>query len=61
MGVFKHPDEADITVLYPSFLVMKQSGEYHLVTAFADVGRYAKPQPSMMPDVNSTLRHIAKW
>lgn len=39
----------------------KQSGGYRLVTAFADVGRYSKPQPSVMPDVDSTLRHIAQW
>ena len=32
-----------------------------MVTAFADVGRYAKPQPALMPDVNSTLRQIAQW
>jgi hypothetical protein len=34
---------------------------YHrLLTAFADVGRYSKPQPSLLPDVDSTLRHIAQ-
>ena len=32
-----------------------------MVTAFADVGRYAKPQPALMPDVNSTLRQIVQW
>lgn len=32
-----------------------------MVTAFADVGRYSKPQPSLMPDVDSTLRNIAQW
>ena len=31
------------------------------MTAFADVGRYSKPQPSVMPDVDSTLRHIPQW
>ena len=31
------------------------------MTAFADVGRYSKPQPSLMPDVDSTLRTIAQW
>ena len=29
----------------PFFLVKKQSSGYRLVTAFADVGRYSKPQP----------------
>ena len=37
------------------------SGGSRLITAFADVGRYSKPQPSLMPDVDSTLRHIAQW
>ena len=32
-----------------------------LVTAFAEVGRYSKPQPSLMPDVDSTLRLIGQW
>ena len=47
--------------LNPSFLVQKPSGGYCLVTAFADVGRYSKPQPSLLPDVNSILRTIAQW
>ncbi|VDI46836.1 Hypothetical predicted protein [Mytilus galloprovincialis] len=43
------------------FLVKKPNGSFRLVTAFADVGRYSKPQPSLMPDVDSTLRQIAQW
>lgn len=62
-GVFKRPEEAGITVEYlnPSFLVRKSSGGHRLVTAFTDVGRYCKPSPSTMPDVDSTLRTIAGW
>ena len=62
-GVFARPEDIGITVEYinPSFLVKKPSGDFRLVTAFADVGRYAKPQPALMPDVNSTLRQIAQW
>ena len=61
-GVFARPEDVGITVEYlnPSFLVKKPSGNFRLVTAFADVGRYAKPQPALMPDVNSTLRQIAQ-
>ena len=61
--VFRRPEDLGITVEYlnPSFLVKKPSGGYRLVTAFADVARYSKPQPSLMPDVNSTLRTIAPW
>ena len=44
-----------------SFLIKKSKGGYHSVTAFADLRRYSKPQPSLMPDDDSTLRQIAKW
>ena len=61
--VFRRPEDLGITVEYlnPSFLVKKPSGGHRLVTAFADVARYSKPQPSLMPDVDSTLRTIAPW
>ena len=63
MGVFKRPEDVGTSVEYlnPSFVVKKASGGYRLVTAFSDVGRYRKPQPSLMPDVDSTLRLIAQW
>lgn len=63
LGVFETPEDAGVTVEYlnPSFLVKKPNGDYRLVTAFADVGRYSKPQPSLLPDVDTTLRHIAQW
>ena len=62
-GVFKKPEDVGITVEYlnPSFLVKKPSGGHRLVTAFAEVGQYSKPQPSLMPDVDSTLRSIGQW
>ena len=31
------------------------------MTAFAEVVQYAKPQPSLMPDVDSTLSQVARW
>ena len=63
LGVFKRPEDINVSVEYlnPSFLVKKANGGFRLVTAFADVGRYSKPQPSLMPDVDSTLRQIAQW
>ena len=63
-GVFQRPEEAGITVEYlnPLFLVKKRKeGGHRLVTAVADVGRYSKPQPPLVPDVDSILRTIAKW
>lgn len=53
--------KVNVEYVNPSFLVKKPSGGFRLVTAFADVGRYSKPQPSLMPDVDSTLRQIAQW
>lgn len=63
LGVFRRPEDIDLSVEYlnPSFLVKKSSGGFRLVTDFADVGRYSKPQPSLLPDVDSTLRCIAQW
>lgn len=63
LRVFRRPEDVGITVEYlnPSFLVKKPNGGSRLVTAFADVGRYSKPQPSLLPDVDSTLRLIAQW
>ena len=50
LGVFQRPEDVGITVEYlnPSFLVKKPNGGSRLVTAFADVGRYSKPQPSLL-------------
>ena len=50
-----------VEYINPSFLVKKPSGGYRLVRALADVGRYSKPQPSLMPDVDSILRTVAQW
>ena len=63
LGVFKRPEDVNVSVEYmnPSFLVKKSSGGSRLVTAFADVGRYSKPQPSFMSNVDATLCHIAQW
>ena len=62
-GVFSRPEDLGISVEYvnPSFLVKKPNGGHRLVTAFGDVGRYAKIQPTALPDVDSTLRTIAGW
>ena len=62
-GVFRKPEDVGISVEYlnPSFLVKKSNGGFRLVTAFSDVGRYSKPQPSLLPDVDSILRRIADW
>jgi hypothetical protein len=62
-GVFAKPEQVGISVEYLnlSFLVQKPSGGSRLVTAFGEVGQYAKPQPSLMPNIDGTLRDIARW
>ena len=61
--VLVKPEEAGITVEYlnPSFLIRKPSGKKRLVTAFGEVGKYTKPQPALMPDINQILRQVANW
>ncbi|KAJ8027709.1 hypothetical protein HOLleu_29738 [Holothuria leucospilota] len=63
LGVFARPEDVGVNVEYvnPSFLVKKSNDSFRLVTAFTDVGRYSKPQPSLMPDVDSTLRKVSQW
>ena len=63
VSVFKRPEDSGIVAEYVnlSFLVKKHSGGNRLVTAFVEGGQYAKPQPSLMPDVDSTLHQIARW
>ena len=64
LGVVKRPEDSIGVVaeyLNPSFLVKKSSGGHCLVTAFGEVGKYTKPQSSLMPNVESTLRQIAHW
>jgi len=63
MGVIVKPEDAKVCVEYlnPSFLVKKPTGGSRLVTAFGEVGQYSKPQPSLMPDVDSTLYKIGQW
>ena len=62
-GVFKRPEEVGVSTEYmnPSFLVNKPNAGHRLGAAFAELGRYSKPQPSLLPDVDSTLRTIAQW
>ncbi len=63
-GVFVKPEEVGVTAEYMnmSFLVPKPTpGTFRLVTAFREIGEYSKPQPSLMPNVEDTLRMIGKW
>ena len=63
LGIFQKPEDLDVHVehVHPSFLVNKPGGGTRLVTDFTAVGRYCRPQPSLLPDVESTLRTIGGW
>ena len=64
LRVLGKPEEEDVTVEYlnMSFLVPKPgTDDYRLVTAFSEIGEYSKPQPSVMPDIEGTLRTIGRW
>ena len=63
LGVFAKPEDLGVTVEHvnPSFLVNKANGGTRLVTDFTSVARYCKPQPTLLPDVESTLRTIGSW
>ena len=62
-GVVSRPDDVNVCVEYvhPSFLVKKSSGGFRLVTSFGQVGEYAKPQPTLMSNVEDVLRQIGNW
>lgn len=57
MEVFRCPEDVGVQVEFvnPSFLINKGQRWFRLVTAFADMGRYSKPQPSFLPEVKTTL------
>jgi len=64
MGVLGKPEEHNVTVenVSPSFLVNHpDKPDSRFVTAFNGIAQYAKTQPSMMSNVDSTLRTIAGW
>ena len=62
-GVFVKPESVGVVAEYlnMSFLTPKSNGGHRLVTSFGEVGLYSKPQPSIMPNVDDTLRCLGKW
>ena len=64
-GILSRPQEVGITVenTNPSFLVKKQppATDKRLVTDFTSIATYCRPTPSLMPNVENTLRSIGSW
>ena len=61
LGVLARPEELDIAIEHasPSFLVKKQDGGHRLVTAFTNIGTYAKPIPTKPSSTDDVLRFLA--
>ena len=61
-GVFSRPQDIGVTVenTNPSFLVAKPppSKKKRLVSDFKSITSYCRPTPSVMPDVETTLRRV---
>ena len=63
-GVFRRPQEVGVTVenVNPSFLVKKKSSnDKRLVTDFSSIASFCRPTPTLMPDVEVTMRKMAPW
>ena len=62
-GVFRKPEEVGVVAEYinMSFLVPKKDETGRLVTSFGPVAQFSKPQPSIMPNVDGTIRQIGQW
>ena len=62
-GFVSKPQEigVEVELVHPSFLVKKPSGGNRLVSVFIELARFCRPTPSLMPDVEATLRRIAMW
>ena len=62
-NILARPEDLGIVAEYvnTSFLVRKPNGGYRLVTAFGEVAQYCKPQPSLLHNVDETLRTIGQW
>ena len=63
LGVLRKPEDVNVEVEYLNtcMLVKKPRGGYRMVTDFGEIARYSKPQPSLLPDMNSVLRWLAQW
>ena len=64
-GILSRPQEIGVSVenVNPSFMVRKQppSTDKRLVTDFKSIAGYCRPTPSLLPDVETTLRRISKF
>ena len=62
-GVLVRPEDVNVSAEYvsPSFLVAKPNGGHRLVTAFTELGQFAKPQPSLISKVDDVIRQLGQY
>ena len=64
-GIISRPQDIGVVVenTNPSFLVKKRppSTEKRLVTDFSSIADYCRPTPTVMPDIETTLRNIGSY
>lgn len=60
--MFAKPEQVNVHIEYlnTSFLVTKHNGGSRLATSIGEVAHYSKPQPSLMPNVDSVLWEMEK-
>ena len=63
LGVLAKPEDfgVDVKFALPSFLVKKPSGSYRFVTAFNELGQYARILPTVSNSCDDILRKLSSW
>ena len=63
LGVIAKPEDVGLDVKFalPSFLVKKPSGGYRFVTAFNELGQYARIFPTVSNSCDDVLRKLSSW
>ena len=61
LGILARPEDVNVAIehISPSFLVRKPDGSHRLVTAFNNIGAYAKHIPSKPTSTEEVLRFLA--
>ena len=63
LGVLVKPEDVGVTVKYvsPSFFVKKPDGNFRFVTAFSNLGQYARNLPTTTTTCDEVLRRISAF
>ena len=63
MGVLAKPEDVGVNVKFasPSFLIKKTDGDFRFVTAFNNLGQYARLLPTATKSCDEVLRKISSF